>query len=58
VQVLAHLARYLTTAIPSVYDVYVAIPLRIERTLRSRSDDAFDHDVVDEQEMPNAEVAR
>ncbi len=57
-QVLAHVARYLTTAIPSIYDVYVAIPLRIERMVRKRSDDEFDRDVVAEQEMSDAEVAR
>jgi hypothetical protein len=56
-QVLAHIARYLTIAIPSMYDVYVAIPLRIERMLRGRSDDDFDHEAA-EQEMSDAEVAR
>ncbi len=30
----AHLAKYLTSAIPSIYDVYVALPLRIERMIR------------------------
>jgi hypothetical protein len=58
VHVLAHVARYLTSAIPSVYDVYVAIPLRIERMVRSRSGDDLDHDMVDEREMSDAEVAR
>ena len=56
--VLAHIARYLATAIPSVYDVYVAIPLRIERMVRNRPVDDFDHDGMAEQEMPDAEVAR
>ena len=35
-------ARSLTSAVPSVYDVYVAIPLRIERTLKKRSDGEMD----------------
>jgi hypothetical protein len=34
-QALAHGMRFLTLAAPNVYDVYVAIPLRIERMLRA-----------------------
>ena len=34
-QVFAHGARTVTTALPSIYDVYVAIPLRLEQLLRS-----------------------
>jgi hypothetical protein len=30
----SHLAKHLTTAIPGIYDVYVAIPLRIERMMK------------------------
>ncbi len=30
----SHLAKHLTSAIPGIYDVYVSIPLRIERMLR------------------------
>jgi hypothetical protein len=57
-QVLAHLARYLTTAIPSVYDVYVAIPLRIERAVRNRTEDDFDDDeTTGKRRVSEAEVA-
>jgi len=43
----AHLAKYLTTAIPGIYDVYVALPLRIERMVRK----------TDSVTMNDAEVA-
>ena len=35
VRVVAHAAGAMTTALPNVYDVYISIPLRIERGLRS-----------------------
>ena len=34
-QVFAHGVRTVTTALPSVYEVYIAIPMRLERLLRS-----------------------
>ncbi len=33
--VLSHTVRYLAIALPSLYDVYISIPLRIERLVRS-----------------------
>ncbi len=33
--VLSHVVRYLAIALPSLYDVYISIPLRIERLVRS-----------------------
>ncbi|MFQ5416885.1 MAG: hypothetical protein ACE5FL_07545 [Myxococcota bacterium] len=58
-QVLAHLVRSLTNAIPSVYDVYVAIPLRIERTLKKRTGEEMDGEpVIGEPNVTDAEVAR
>ena len=58
VQMLAHLARYLTSAIPSIYDVYVAIPLRIERMVRSGSDYDLDQDeATGERKISEPEVA-
>lgn len=30
----AHLTKYLTTALPGIYDVYVALPLRLERVFK------------------------
>lgn len=35
VKVIAHASQAVTTAIPNVYDVYISIPLRIERMARS-----------------------
>jgi hypothetical protein len=35
VKMIAHAAQALTTAVPNVYDVYISIPLRIERVIRS-----------------------
>ncbi len=48
--ILAHAARSLTSLLPSIYDVYVAIPLRIERSLR-RSDDESEDERLDEAEV-------
>ena len=53
--VLAHAAGYLTTLLPSIYDVYVAIPLRIERMLR-RSDNSDSEE--EERRLNDAEVAQ
>ena len=33
--VLSHVVRYLAIALPSLYDVYISIPLRIERLVRN-----------------------
>jgi hypothetical protein len=58
VQMLAHVARYLTSAIPSIYDVYVAIPLRLERMVRSGSDYDLDRDeATGERKISEPEVA-
>ena len=35
VNVLCHAVRYVAVALPSLYDVYISIPLRIERLVRS-----------------------
>ena len=53
--ILAHAAGYLTTLLPSIYDVYVAIPLRIERMLR-RSDNSDSEE--EERRLNDAEVAQ
>jgi hypothetical protein len=58
-QVLCHLTRSLTSAIPSVYDVYVAVPLRIERALKKRTGDEMDvEQVIAEGNVTDAGVAR